>query len=117
MERIYHVEIMEFEPFSEWNKVIEFNDIEKALAYCKELDFQGHDFSLFACCDYSDENELQHKQTIIQIIYNVLQNYINNEEEFDRDTIIKEVLEILLYDENIVVRPQYVDNLLNDIII
>ena len=46
-KRKYYVEILEHE-FHEWNKHFEFDDYEKAVAFCKELDFQGHDFSLHA---------------------------------------------------------------------
>lgn len=51
--RTYHVEILEHE-YPEWNKHFDFDDLEKALAYCKELDFQGYEFSLDAYNKYED---------------------------------------------------------------
>ena len=39
------VEVLEHE-IPEWNKTYEFDDLESAFAYCRELDFHGHDFEL-----------------------------------------------------------------------
>lgn len=53
--RFYEVEILEYE-YPEWNQHFDFDDIEKALAYCRELNFQGHEFSLYAWNKYDEEN-------------------------------------------------------------
>ena len=54
--RIYHVEIYDHgNLYPEWNRHFDFDDFEKAVAYCKELDFQGHEFELTAYNKYDDE--------------------------------------------------------------
>lgn len=54
-KRKYYVEIFDFGNMNpEWNRHFEFDDFEKAFAYCKELDFHGHKFSLQA---YNEEQE------------------------------------------------------------
>jgi hypothetical protein len=54
-KRKYYVEILEHE-YPEWNQHFEFDNFEKAIAYCKELNFQGHNFSLNAYNVYDTED-------------------------------------------------------------
>lgn len=50
-KRKYYVEIVDFGfEYPEWKQ--EFSDLEKAFAYCKELNFQGHEFSILAVDEY-----------------------------------------------------------------
>lgn len=45
----YTVEVLEFGSMCpEYNPQFSFDDFESAIAYCKELDLQGREFSLFA---------------------------------------------------------------------
>lgn len=55
-KRMYYVEVLDFGlEHPEWNKHFDFDDFEKAFAYCKELNFHGHEFSLLVVDEYSDE--------------------------------------------------------------
>ena len=49
--RKFHVEIKNTNT-PEWNKHFDFIDFDQMVAYCKELNFQGHTFTIYAYDDY-----------------------------------------------------------------